>query len=77
MNIHLIDGTYELYRSYFGAPKARGPAGNEVGAVRGLMRSLLALLRDDSVTHVAIAFDKTIESFRNDMFDGYKTGEGI
>lgn len=77
MNIHLIDGTYELYRSYFGAPKARGPAGNEVGAVRGLMRSLLALLRHDSVTHVAIAFDKTIESFRNEMFDGYKTGEGI
>ena len=77
MNIHLIDGTYELYRSYFGAPYARGPQGNEVGAVRGLLRSMIALLRQDEVTHVAIAFDKVIESFRNEMFDGYKTGEGI
>ncbi len=77
MNLHLIDGTYELYRSYFGAPKARGPQGNEVGAVRGLLRSLVSLLRQDGVTHVAIAFDHVIESFRNDMFDGYKTGENI
>ncbi|MDP6981244.1 MAG: 5'-3' exonuclease H3TH domain-containing protein [Myxococcota bacterium] len=77
MNLHLIDGTYELYRSYFGAPKARGPHGNEVGAVRGLLRSLVSLLRQEGVTHVAIAFDRVIESFRNDMFDGYKTGEGI
>lgn len=77
MNLHLIDGTYELYRSYFGAPKARGPNGMEVGAVRGLIRSLVALLRQEDVTHVAIAFDQVIESFRNDMFDGYKTGEGI
>ena len=77
MNIHLIDGTYELYRSYFGAPAARGPDGMEVGAVRGLIRSLVALLRQDDVTHVAIAFDHVIESFRTEMFDGYKTGEGI
>ena len=77
MKIHLIDGTYELYRSYFGAPKARGPGGIEVGATRGLMRSMGALLRDPEVTHVAIAFDRVIESFRNDMFDGYKTGEGM
>lgn len=77
MNIHLIDGTYELYRSYFGAPKALGPNGIEVGATRGLMRSMAALLRDPKVTHVAIAFDKVIESFRNDLFDGYKTGEGM
>lgn len=77
MNLHLIDGTYELYRSYFGAPKARGPQGNEVGAARGLLRSMIALLRGNDVTHVAIAFDHVIESFRNQMFDGYKTGEGI
>ena len=77
MKLHLIDGTYELYRSYYGAPKARGPKGNEVGAVRGLLRSMIALLRGDDVTHVAIAFDQVIESFRNQMFDGYKTGEGI
>ncbi|HIG71081.1 MAG TPA: flap endonuclease [Myxococcales bacterium] len=77
MNLHLIDGTYELYRSYFGAPKTRGPGGVEVGAVRGLLRSMIALLRQKEVTHVAIAFDHVIESFRNDMFDGYKTGEGI
>jgi 5'-3' exonuclease len=77
VNIHLIDGTYELYRSYYGAPKTRGPQGNEVGAVRGLLRSMIALLRGDDVTHMAIAFDHVIESFRNDMFDGYKTGEGI
>jgi 5'-3' exonuclease len=77
MQVHLIDGTYELYRSYFGAPKARGPAGNEVGAARGLLRSMVALLRNHDVTHVAIAFDQVIESFRNQMFDGYKTGEGI
>ncbi len=77
MDLHLIDGTYELFRSYYGAPKARGPQGNEVGAVRGLVRSLIALLRQDGVTHVAIAFDHEIESFRNEMFDGYKTGEGI
>ena len=77
MNLHLIDGTYELYRSYYGAPKARGPKGNEVGAVRGLLRSMMALLRSDDVSHVAIAFDHVIESFRNQMFDGYKTGEGI
>ncbi|MCP4040162.1 MAG: flap endonuclease [bacterium] len=77
MNLHLIDGTYELYRSYFGAPKARGPKGDEVGAVRGLLRSMIALLRQDEVTHVAIAFDHVIESFRNEMFDGYKTGEGL
>jgi len=77
MNVHLIDGTYELYRSYFGAPKARGPGGNEVGAVRGLLRSMIALLRNEDVTHVAIAFDHVIESFRNEMFDGYKTGDGI
>lgn len=75
--MHLIDGTYELFRSFFGAPPATGHDGTEVGASRGLLRSLLALLREPDTTHVAIAFDHVIESFRNDLFDGYKTGEGI
>ncbi len=77
MEIHLVDGTYELFRSYFGSPEASAPDGMEVGATRGLARSLLALIRHDHATHVAVAFDHTVESFRNDLFDGYKTGEGI
>lgn len=77
MKVHLIDGTYELFRSYFGAPPAKSPSGQEVGAVRGLLRSLLAFLREDGVTHVACAFDQVIESFRNALFEGYKTSEGV
>ena len=77
VNVHLIDGTYELFRSYFGAPEAKAPDGREVGAVRGLLASLGGLLREQSTTHMAVAFDTVIESFRNDMFDGYKTGEGM
>ena len=77
MKIHLVDGTYELFRAYYGAPGALGPKGREVGATRGFLRSLLFLLRQDDVTHVACAFDHVIESFRNDLFAGYKTGEGI
>jgi len=76
LKIHLVDGTYEIYRAYFGAPKAE-VSGCEVGATRGLLRSFLSLLRDDGVSHVAVAFDHVIESFRNDLFAGYKTGEGI
>ena len=77
MRIHLIDGTYELFRSFFGAPGATSPSGAEVGATRGLIRSFLALIRDEPATHVAVAFDTEIESFRNELFEGYKTGEGI
>jgi 5'-3' exonuclease len=77
VNVHLVDGTYELFRSYFGAPHAAGPGGREVGAVRGLVRSLLSLLREDGVTHVAVAFDHVIESFRNQLFPGYKTSAGV
>lgn len=77
VNVHLVDGTYELFRSFFGAPPATAPDGREVGAVRGLMSSLGALLRDDRTSHVAVAFDTAVESFRNELFDGYKTGEGI
>jgi 5'-3' exonuclease len=77
MKVHLIDGTYELFRAHFGAPSATGPGGQEVGATRGLLRSMASLLRQNDVTHVAFAFDTTVESFRNQLFDGYKTGEGM
>jgi 5'-3' exonuclease len=77
MRLHLVDGTFELFRAHFGAPSALSPNGTEVGATRGLLRSLLALLREPGVTHVAVAFDHVIESFRNRLFAGYKTGEGL
>jgi len=76
MKIHLVDGTYELFRNHFGAPPKKAPDGREVGATLGLLRSLLLLLSSPDVTHIACAFDHVIESFRNDLFDGYKTGEG-
>lgn len=75
--LHLVDGTFELFRCWFGAPKAQNADGLEVGAVRGVLGTLLSLLRQPDVTHVAVAFDQVIESFRNDLFPGYKTGEGI
>jgi len=77
MKVHLVDGTYELFRSHFALPSSKAEDGMEVAATRGLMRSLLAMLRQDDVTHVGIAFDHVIESFRNDLFAGYKTGEGV
>jgi 5'-3' exonuclease len=77
MKIHLIDGTYELFRHHFGLPSAAGADGMEVAATRGLLRSLLAMLRDEDVSHVAIAFDHVIESVRNALLPGYKTGAGI
>src|SRR5712691_4477818 len=77
MKVHLVDGTYELFRAHFGAPSATSPDGREVGATRGLLRSLLGLLTSPDVTHVACAFDHVIESFRNALFDGYKTSEGV
>lgn len=77
MKVHLVDGTYELFRAFFGSPSRRAPDGAEVGAVRGLMRSMLVLLAESGVTHVGIAFDHVIESFRNKLYDGYKTGEGM
>ena len=77
MNIHLIDGTYELFRNHFGAPPKKAPDGREVGATLGLVRSLLMLLTSPGVTHVGVAFDHVIESFRNDLYTGYKTSEGV
>jgi 5'-3' exonuclease len=77
MRVHLIDGTYELFRAWFGAPAVEAPDGREVGATRSLARQLLTLIRDEQATHVAVAFDHTVESFRNEIFDGYKTSDGL
>jgi 5'-3' exonuclease len=77
VQVHLIDGTFELFRAYFGSPSRTSRSGCEVGAVHGLVRSLLSLLGERDVTHVAIAFDHVIESFRNELYPGYKTGEGM
>jgi 5'-3' exonuclease len=73
---HLFDGTYELFRAWFGAPPAEH-AGREVGATRAFLRSLAMQLRSGKITHAGVAFDHVIESFRNDLFAGYKSGEGL
>lgn len=77
MQIHLVDGTYELFRTYYGAPPKTARDGSEVGATVALGRTLLGLLLSEGATHVGVAFDHVVESFRNELFDGYKTGEGI
>jgi 5'-3' exonuclease len=77
VQVHLIDGTFELFRAYFAVPAAQNAQGAEVGAARGLMRGFAALLSSGQATHVACAFDHVIESFRNELFDGYKTGDGL
>ena len=77
MIVTLLDGTYELFRAFYGAPSALSPAGREVGATRALLRSFAAMLAEPDSTHVAVAFDTVIESFRNELFLGYKTGAGI
>jgi 5'-3' exonuclease len=80
MRLHLVDGTYELFRAHFSKrPAQAGPDGRDVKATVGVAWSMLALLRDpeERVTHIAIAFDNPIRSFRNDLFAGYKTEEGV
>jgi 5'-3' exonuclease len=74
--VYLVDGTYELFRAYFAVP-SQSVSGVEVGATRGVLATLLALVNRPEVTHVAVAFDHVIESFRNRLFPGYKTGEGL
>ena len=76
MQVHLVDGTYELFRHYFALPSARDQDGREVAAVRGVLASILGMIRGGA-THVAVATDHVIESFRNGLWAGYKTGEGI
>ena len=77
MNLYLIDGTYELFRANFGAPPRTAPDGSPVGAVAGLMQSFLLLLREEKPDFIACAFDHVVESFRNELFGGYKTGEDV
>lgn len=78
MKLHLIDGTFELFRSFYGRKDTRlAPDGTDVNAAHGVLCSTLELLEQPGVTHVAAAFDSVIESFRNDLFSGYKTGEGV
>ena len=78
MKIHLIDGTYELFRAHYSPRPGRStPDGRDVKATHGLAQSLIALLNRPEVTHVGIAFDSVIRSFRNDLFEGYKTGDGV
>ncbi len=80
MRLHLVDGTYELYRAHFSPrPGSTAPDGRDVKATVGLVSSMLALLHDkeEAVTHIALAFDNPIRSFRNDLFAGYKSDEGV
>jgi 5'-3' exonuclease len=76
LQVHLIDGTYELFRFFYAVPDHIDADGVDVGAVRGVVQSVLELL-EGGATHVGVATDHIIESFRNDLFDGYKTGAGI
>jgi len=76
LDVHLVDGTYELFRHYYALPSARDPDGREIAAVRGVLASVLGMMKDGA-THLAVATDHVIESFRNDLWPGYKTGEGI
>jgi len=74
--VHLIDGTYELFRHFFAVPSALDAKGREVGAVRGVLASILSLI-ESGATHLGVATDHVVESFRNDLYSGYKTGGGI
>ena len=76
MNIHLIDGTYELFRYFFGAPSHITEEGQEVGAVRAVANSMLTMV-EEGATHIGIATDHVITSFRNELYDGYKDGSGL
>ena len=76
MNVHLIDGTYELFRHFFAVPTAADMNGQEVGAVRGVLNSILSMI-ERGATHIGVATDHVVESFRNDLYPGYKTSEGV
>lgn len=76
MRVHLVDGTYELFRHYFALPRHEDVRGRDVAAMRGVLSSMLSLLRSGA-THVAVATDHVIESFRNQLWPGYKSGDGI
>lgn len=77
MKLHLVDATFELFRAYFSRPPRRAPDGRPVNAVQGLVDSMLSLLREPDVTHIGAATDYVIESWRNDLFAGYKSSAGV
>src|SRR5205807_8640843 len=76
MDIYLIDGTYELFRYFYAVPSAKDPCGQEIGAVRGVLGSVLSTI-EGGATHMGVATDHVVESFRNDLYLGYKTSEGV
>ena len=76
MEVYLIDGTYELFRHFFAVPSVKDANGREIGAVRGVVNSIRRMI-DEGVTHLGVATDHVIESFRNELYPGYKTGEGV
>jgi len=76
MDIYLVDGTYELFRYFYAVPSAKDTRGQEIGAVRGVLGSVLSMI-EGGATHVGVATDHVIESFRNDLYLGYKTSEGV
>src|SRR5271154_4764071 len=76
MEVHLIDGTYELFRHFFAVPSASDAGGQEVGAVRGVLSSVLSMI-EGGATHLGVATDHVVESFRNELYPGYKTSEGV
>src|SRR5437879_4552250 len=76
MDVHLIDGTYELFRHFFAVPAAADVNGQEIGAVRGVLNSVCSLIQQGA-THIGVATDHVVESFRNDLYPGYKTSEGV
>ena len=77
MKLHLVDGTFELFRAFYAVPPAQDAEGRPVNALRGIVATLLSLVSEAEVSHVAVAFDHVIESFRNELFGGYKTGDGV
>src|ERR1700740_3118576 len=76
MDVFLIDGTYELFRHFFAVPSSTDASGQEIGAVRGVLASVLSMI-EGGATHLGVATDHVVESFRNDLYPGYKTSEGV
>lgn len=76
MDVHLVDGTYELFRHFFAVPPKTDTQGNEIGAVRGVLASLVGMI-ERGATHIGVATDHVVESFRNELYAGYKTADGV
>jgi 5'-3' exonuclease len=77
VKLHVVDGTYELFRAFYAVPPAQDAHGRPVNALRGILATLLSLVGEADLSHVAVAFDHVIESFRNQLYAGYKTGDGV